>query len=255
MTDFNREIAVVTGSSAGIGFSTARLLLSRGAIVVINGRSQTRLDEAFANLQPLGGERLMAVAGDITDEKFRKTLIHEVLSKFAKIDILVNNAGGGTPERHAELLSDSDWQQVLDVNLSAAFALCRGIIPLMKENRYGRIVNVSSLAGRFKGRLSGPHYAAAKAGMLGLTRHLAYDLGSFGITVNAVAPGFIHTERTDSRWKSLPESVFDETVKTIPAGRFGNPDEVAEAIAFLASRQASYITGHTLDVNGGCYMV
>jgi NAD(P)-dependent dehydrogenase (short-subunit alcohol dehydrogenase family) len=170
------------------------------------------------------------------------------------VDILVNNAGGGTSLRYLEEVTEDDWKLTIDSNLKSAFLCCRAVTPPMKRQRYGRIVNVSSVAGRNVSRLSGPQYSSAKAGMLGLSRHLAQDLGPFGITVNAVAPGPTLVDRVAKKWALRSEADRAHILSNIPLGRLAEPEEVATVIAFLASDDARYVTGVTIDVNGGSFM-
>jgi NAD(P)-dependent dehydrogenase (short-subunit alcohol dehydrogenase family) len=170
------------------------------------------------------------------------------------VDILVNNAGGGTSLRFLEEVTAEDWDLTVNSNLKSAFLCCQGVVPAMKRQRSGRIVNVSSVAGRNVSRLSGPQYSSAKAGVLGLTRHLAQDLGPFGITVNAVAPGPTLVDRVAKKWSFRSEQDRSHILENIPLGRLAQPEEVATVIAFLASADASYVTGVTIDVNGGSFM-
>lgn len=167
---------------------------------------------------------------------------------------MINNAGGGSPPRAVEDVTDEDWEQNLTNNLTSTFLICRHVVPIMKKQGYGRIVNVSSVAGRTRGRLSGSPYSAAKSGLQGFTRHLAWELGSFGITVNAVAPGITNTERVIRKWDQRTDEDQQRIQQNIALQRFAEPEEVASAITFLASKEASYITGVTLDVNGGIFM-
>jgi len=196
----------------------------------------------------------MLFQGDITEISVRNNLVLETFQRFGRIDILINNAGGGTDNQVIEEISDEEWNQTLEFNLNSSFGMCRNVVPYMRANKYGRIVNVSSVAGRFRGRLSGPHYSAAKAGLLGMTRHLSWELAKYDITVNAVAPGFVNTERAVKKWEKHTLEEQNHMIQQIPLKRFASTEEIASAICFLASKSASYITGTTLDVNGGFYM-
>lgn len=254
MTNYKGKVALITGSSEGIGFSVAYLLAKLGASVIINGRNARKLEKAFEKIELIEGAQVLAVKGDVTNPNFSTEIIDKSIKSFNKIDILINNVGGGTDIHRVEEISDSEWQQTIDFNLSSTFALCRNVLPCMQKLNYGRIVNVSSVAGRFRGRLSGPHYSAAKAGILGLTRYLAWEYAKYGITVNAVAPGFVGTERALRKWNLHTDEDKKSLLEQIPMKRFATPEEVANSIVFLASSEASYITGITLDVNGGFFM-
>lgn len=255
MQSFKDQVAIITGSTDGIGLSTACLLAEAGAAVVINGRDMNKLQDAERKILLAANNGVLAFQGDITKKEVRESIVGETIKRFNRIDILINNVGGGTDVHRIEDVSDEEWQQSMDFNLNTCFAMCRTVISFMRTQKYGRIVNVSSLAGRFRGRLSGPHYSAAKAGMLGLTRHLAWDLAADGIAVNAVAPGFVETRRALEKWNRHSVEEKARFIEQIPLHRFANPEEIATAIVFLASPAASYITGATLDVNGGFYMI
>jgi NAD(P)-dependent dehydrogenase (short-subunit alcohol dehydrogenase family) len=250
---FSGRAAAVTGSSDGIGFAVACGLLQEGAAVTLTGRDPERLAAATERARALN-ERVHAVCGDITSAAIRHQLVAETCERFGRLDILVNNSGGGSDVREVVDIDDGDWGRTLELNLGAVFKLCRAAIPIMRTQRYGRIVNVSSVAGRNKGRLSGPQYSAAKAGVQGLTRHLAGDLAEDGITVNAVAPGFVATARALRKWESRTAEEREHMMVQVPMRRFAQPEEIAQPILFLASEGASYITGVTLDVNGGSFM-
>jgi NAD(P)-dependent dehydrogenase (short-subunit alcohol dehydrogenase family) len=250
---FDGKVAIVTGSSDGIGKAAALIFGREGGQVVLNARGQDRLEAARAAVQAVGKPPLV-VAGDVRQVAVVERLVGETLQHFGRVDILVNNAGGGTSLRFLEEVTEEDWDLTLDSNLKSAFLNCRVVAPAMKRQRYGRIVNVSSVAGRNVSRLSGPQYSSAKAGMLGLTRHLAQDLGPFGITVNAVAPGPTLVDRVASKWALRSEEDRSRILESIPLGRLAQPEEVATVIAFLASDEASYVTGAAIDVNGGSFM-
>jgi NAD(P)-dependent dehydrogenase (short-subunit alcohol dehydrogenase family) len=250
---FDGKVAIITGSSDGIGKAVALLLAREGGQVVLNARGQERLETARAAIQAVGKPPLV-VAGDVGRRAVAERLGQETLQHFGRVDILVNNAGGGTNLRVLEEVTDEDWDHTLNTNLRSAFLLCQTIAPAMKQRRSGRIVNVSSVAGRNVSRLSGPQYSSAKAGLLGLTRHLAQDLGPFGITANAVAPGPTLVERVAKKWAQRSEEDRARILANIPLGRLAQPGEVATVIAFLASDDAAYVTGVTIDVNGGSFM-
>ena len=250
---FVSKVVIVTGSSDGIGRSAAVLFAREGAHVVLNGRGQERLEAAQTAVAEVGTPPLV-VAGDVSRAVVVQRLIDETLQTFGRIDVLVNNAGGGTAARFLDEVTEEDWSRVIKSNLKSAFLCCQAVTPTMKRQRAGRIVNVSSVAGRSVSRLSGPHYSSAKAGLLGLTRHLAHDLGPYGITVNAVAPGPTMVDRVVRKWASLSEADRARMLANIPLGRLAHPTEVATVIAFLASDDAGYVNGVTVDVNGGSFM-
>ncbi|MEK6716636.1 MAG: 3-oxoacyl-ACP reductase family protein [candidate division NC10 bacterium] len=250
---FDGKVAIVTGSSDGIGKAAALIFAREGGQVVLNARGQDRLEAARTALQAVGKPPLV-IAGNVSQAAVVERLVGEALQQFGRIDILVNNAGGGTMLRFLEEVTEEDWDLTVDSNLKSAFLCCKGMAPAMKRQQSGRIVNVSSVAGRNVSRLSGPQYTSAKAGMLGLTRHLAQDLGPFGITVNAVAPGPTLVDRVARKWALRTEDDRARILANIPLGRLAAPEEVAAVIAFLASDDAAYVTGVTIDVNGGSFM-
>lgn len=250
---FDGKVAIVTGSSDGIGRAAALILAREGGQVVLNARGQDRLEATRTALQAVGKPPLV-VAGNVSQAAVVERLVGEALQQFGRIDILVNNAGGGTLLRFLEEVTEEEWDLTVDSNLKSAFLCCKAVAPAMKRQQYGRIVNVSSVAGRNVSRLSGPQYSSAKAGMLGLTRHLAQDLGPFGITANAVAPGPTLVDRVARKWALRSEEDRARILANIPLGRLAAPEEVATVIAFLASDDAAYVTGVTIDVNGGSFM-
>ncbi len=250
---FDGKVAIVTGSSDGIGRAAALILAREGGQVVLNARGQDRLEATRTALQAVGKPPLV-VAGNVGQAAVVERLVGEALQQFGRIDILVNNAGGGTLLRFLEEVTEEEWDLTVDSNLKSAFLCCKAVAPAMKRQQYGRIVNVSSVAGRNVSRLSGPQYSSAKAGMLGLTRHLAQDLGPFGITANAVAPGPTLVDRVARKWALRSEEDRARILANIPLGRLAAPEEVATVIAFLASDDAAYVTGVTIDVNGGSFM-
>lgn len=247
------KVAVVTGGAGGIGGATVRALFKEGAKVVIcdsNWEAMKKLEECLSQK----GIGALAVKTDISDYQQVKELVEKTLSTFGRIDILVNNAGISPKhqgkKRNLWEMSVKEWEHVINVDLNGYFLCCHEIVPHMIPNRWGRIVNISSLAARIGGILAGSHYTAAKAGILGLTKSLAAELAEYGITVNAVAPGRIDTPFT----LNVPSEANVEFAKRVPLGRLGTAEEVAGTIMFLISDAASYITGATIDVNGGLIM-
>jgi 3-oxoacyl-[acyl-carrier protein] reductase len=249
----NDRVALVTGASRGIGASTAKILSQRGARVAVSARTVSDLEAVAASIEKNGGSALVAPC-DVVDSSQVGAMIEAVLKKWGRLDILVNNAGLGTPAKAVEEVSPEEWDETIRLNLKSVFLCTRAVAPFMKRQKYGRIVNVSSFAGRFFSRLSGPSYSSAKAGMLGFTRHMAAELGPFGICVNSVAPSPTLSERVKVKWDSRPEEERRKILAGIPLGRVAQPEEVATVIAFLASDDASYVNGVCIDVNGGSWM-
>jgi 3-oxoacyl-[acyl-carrier protein] reductase len=246
MFDFTGKTALVTGASGGIGGAIARALHARGATVVLTGTRREALDRLAAELGD--GERVHVVTANLADPEAADTLVKAAEATTGQLDILVNNAGL-TRDGLALRMKDEDWQAVLDVNLTAAFRLSRAALRGMMKRRSGRIVNITSLVG-VTGNAGQANYAASKAGLIGMSKALAAEMAARGVTVNCVAPGFIETAMTDT----LSEGQREAGTRAIPMGRFGTPDEVAAAVVYLASNEASYVTGHTLHVNGGMAM-
>jgi len=242
--DLQGKVALVTGATRGIGQAIALELASRGAVVVGTATSETGAATIDKALSAHGGR---GVVLDVTDAPACNALLDE-LSKDGAPHILVNNAGI-TRDTLAMRMKDDDWSAVIDTNLSSVFRLSRGVLRGMMKARWGRIVNITSVVGA-SGNAGQANYAAAKAGVAGMTRALARELGSRGITVNCVAPGFIETDMTGS----LDEAQVQALQTQIPLGRLGAPADIAHAVGFLVSPQAGYITGATLHVNGGMYM-
>ena len=250
----NDRVALVTGASRGIGASTAAVLARRGARVAVSARTVSDLETVAASIREKGGEAL-AVACDVVEPAQVASMIETVVKKWGRLDILVNNAGLGTPAKPVEEVLPEEWDQTIILNLKSVYLCIRAAAPVMKRQRYGRIVNVSSFAGRFFSRLSGPHYSSAKAGVVGFTRHMAAELGPFGVCVNSVAPSPVLTERVKVKWATRAEEERQKILAGIPLGRLAQPEEIATVIAFLASDDASYVNGACIDVNGGSYMV
>lgn len=248
MSTLQDRVALVTGGSRGIGRAISLELARQGAAVIINYHtSATAAEEAAQQIISAGG-RAAAIQADVSQADQAEALLKKAAEAFAKVDIVVNNAGM-TRDGLLMSMKEPDWDSVLDTNLKSAWAVCKAAIRDMIRKRYGRIINITSVVG-LSGQAGQTNYAASKAGLIGFTKSLAREVANRNITVNAVAPGFITTDMTSG----LRQELLDEIMKRIPAERFGTPEDVAHAVAFLAAEQASYITGQVLSVDGGLVM-
>ncbi len=245
MFDLTGKTALITGASGGIGAEIARALHGAGATVGLSGTREAPLAAMAAEL----GERAHVLPCNLGDAEAVEALPKAAVAAMGSVDILVNNAGI-TRDNLFMRMSDEEWASVLEVNLTSTFRLCRGVLRGMMKARWGRIVNISSVVGA-TGNPGQGNYAASKAGMIGMSKSLAYEVASRGITVNAVAPGFIETAMTDK----LTDDQKGKILTQIPAGRMGAPAEIAAAVLYLASAEAGYVTGATLHVNGGMAML
>lgn len=242
------KIAVVTGASRGIGRATAKALAREGAMVIVNyNGSKERADEVVSEIEKDGG-KAKAIQCNVSDFEQAKEFFGGVVKEYGRIDILVNNAGI-TRDGLIMKMKEEDFDAVIETNLKGTFNTIRHTTRWMLKQKGGKIINISSVSG-ILGNAGQANYAASKAGVIGLTKTMARELASRGITVNAVAPGFVETDMTEV----LPEAVKETSCKQIPLGRFGKPEEIANAVAFLASEEADYITGQVISVDGGMSM-
>jgi 3-oxoacyl-[acyl-carrier protein] reductase len=243
----SERVALVTGASQGIGRTCALRLAKEGAGVAVAARNQEKLNELVNEITAAGG-KATAFALDVGDDEQVKSAVKSAIAQFGKIDILVNNAGI-TRDQLVMRMKRADWDAVLQTNLTSAYLCIQQVIGSMLKQRWGRIINITSVFGQM-GQAGQANYAASKAGLIGLTMAIAREVGSRNITCNAIAPGFIETAMT----AVLSDEFRQNAIKQIPLGRVGVPEDVASAVAFLASDDAAYITGHVLNVNGGMLM-
>ena len=243
--DLSGEVVLVTGASRGIGAAIADLLAARGATVVGTATSQAGADAIGARLAPHGGTGRVL---NVTDGAAVEAVVDDIAKTFGPVSVLVNNAGI-TRDQILMRMKDEDWDAIIDTNLSSVYRTSKAVMRGMMKARKGRIINIASVIG-LTGNAGQSNYAAAKAGIIAFSKSLAKEIGSRGVTVNVVAPGFIQTDMTDG----LPEDAKQALMAQIALGRLGSPADIAEAVAFLAGPAAAYITGETLHVNGGMYM-
>lgn len=242
------QTAVITGSSRGIGRTTAEEFAKKGVNIVIVDINSDNAEKVAEEIKAQYGVETLGIKADVSNSEDVKRLFEEAVKKFSKIEILVNNAGI-TKDNLLIRMKDEEWDAVLNINLKGAFLCSREAVKIMSKAKYGRIINIASVVA-FTGNPGQVNYSASKAGLVGLTKTLAKEYASRGITVNAVAPGFIQTAMTEA----LPEKVKEEMLRNIPLGRFGTTVDVANAIVFLALPESGYITGQVIHVNGGMYV-
>ena len=246
----NTRVAIVTGCAQGMGRAVAELLARDGASVVLNDINKEAVEKVADELEILG-LNVKPVAGDVTSSEDVDVLIKETVGEFGTVNILINNAGVLKPTKVIDI-EESEWDFVVGVNLKGTFLCSKAVLPYMQSQKWGRIVNFSSTAGKNVSTVGGAHYTSAKAGILGFTRHLAKESAEYGITVNSVCPGLIDTEMVNS---TISEEKKQEYANSFPIKRLGQVREVADLVGFLVSDKAAYITGASLDINGGDLMI
>lgn len=237
------KIAIITGGSAGIGFAAAQLFLEKGAAVAICGSRKERVDAAISGLSAFGPVKGFVV--DISKKELCRSMVIDVVKEYGRVDILINNAGI-TSDAQFYKMTDEQFERVINVNLKGTYYMSKAVVPVMMEQKYGKIVHCSSVSA-YNGNFGQANYAAAKAGIMGMTRVMAKELGKYGINVNAIAPGSILTDM----YQAVPEEIKQKKLATIPLRRYGDPREAAQLLAFLASDEASYITAQTITIDGG----
>lgn len=251
MLDFDGQVVIVTGSGSpkGIGRTIARTFAKQKAAVVIADMNEAGVEDTVAAIKEEGGEAFGVVV-NITDEASVQNMVDQVMKKYGRIDVLVNNAGISQKVTVADMTL-ADMKRIFEVNVFGLFLCTKACMKVMRAQKYGRIVNLSSVSGKRGGGIfGGAHYSASKAAVLAFSKNLSREISAEGITINSVCPGLINTEI----WKSLPKEDADKVIEGIPMGRPGETQEVANAIVFLASKEASYITGEEIDINGGSHM-
>jgi NAD(P)-dependent dehydrogenase (short-subunit alcohol dehydrogenase family) len=252
--NFSNKVVIITGASRGIGRAIAQLFFVHGALITLVGRDPNSLSDLVSHLRNLtlkyypqleNKEPILSIPSDVSNEREVEEVVNRTFEYWGKIDILINNAGLMSPG-DLEKITYDDWKNIIDVNLSGSFLYSKKVAAIMKRNHYGRIINISSISGQTGGASAGVHYSASKGGLISMTKTLARDLAPYGITVNSISPGVIKTHP-----EFLSEEEWDNIAKAIPLGRLGEPEDIAHSALFLASPLSSYITGTTIDVNGG----
>lgn len=251
MLQFTNKAVIITGAARGMGKACAIAFANAGAQVALLDVDSDALDRNVSEIQERGGVARAFIC-DVTDAGAVRDVIHSVQESYGSVDVLVNNAGILRTTTPLEQISEAEWDQVLDVNLKGMFLVTRTVLPIMREQGSGKIINMSSSAGRSTSELGGAHYTVSKTAVLGLTRHLAREYGQYGINVYSVCPGLVDTPMV--REQAKPE-VLDHWQQQIPLGRLAEPEEAADLVLFLASDSAKYITGATIDFNGGSLLI
>lgn len=251
---FGDKVALISGAGSGIGRATAQIIGAEGGLVVGVDVNRDAVEQTMAGIRQAGGQARGLLA-DALDAAQVTRVVQNTLEAHGRLDILVNAVGGSTIIQKSDALVDEltldDWQRVLSFNLTGTFLFCNAVVPIMKRQRAGKIVNISSIAGRGMSHNSGSAYAAAKGGIIAFTRKLAYELGPFSITCNAIAPSMTLSERLHPRWEQMSEAEQQAVLARTPLGRLAQPEDQARVICFLASADADFVTGVTIDVTGG----
>ncbi|MFQ6125954.1 MAG: SDR family NAD(P)-dependent oxidoreductase [Candidatus Heimdallarchaeota archaeon] len=249
--DLTGKVAIVTGAGRGMGEATSKLLASHGALVIVNDIDSKRAERVATEITHQNG-KAVAMPADVADHTQVTKMMETVFKTYGRIDILVNNAGILRRRASIEEISPEEWDLVMCVNVKGVFNCSKTVLKIMKQQQSGKIVNISSSAGRSTSELGGAHYTASKAAVLGLSRHLARELAPFNINVNAICPGLIETEMI---WESTSPDELEAERKAIPMGRFGTPEEEADLVLFLVSQASNYINGATIDFNGASLLI
>ncbi len=248
--NFNNKVVIVTGAAQGMGKAVSKRFAEYGAKIIINDINSDNLKSTETEFLK-SGFNVIALAGDVANSNDVSNVVNQTVSRYGRIDILINNAGVLKPTKVIDI-NENEWDFVIDVNLKGTFLFSKAVISIMKSHNWGRIVNFSSSAGKNISTVGGAHYTAAKAGILGFTRHLAKEIAKYGITVNSVCPGLIDTEMVRS---TIDETQIQNYAGSFPVNRLGTIEEVADLVTYLASQNASYITGASIDINGGDLMI
>ena len=250
MGNLEGKVAIVTGAGGGMGHAIAYAMAKNGASVVLNDLKEGAVKETAKTMSHFNGAAVLDV-GDVSNHEYVEEMISRTLKRFETVDILVNNAGVLRPTLFVDITED-EWDFVVTGNLKTTFLCSKSVIPIMQNNQWGRIINISSSAGKNISTMGGAHYTAAKAAVLGLTRHMAKEVAQFGITVNAICPGLIDTEMVKTT--ITPQQTL-KYAESFPIQRLGRPKEVADLVNFISSEEAAYITGASIDINGGDLMI
>lgn len=249
------KVAIITGSSNGIGKEIALEFARSGSKVIVNGRNKEAINKTVDEIKSFGGQAI-GIEADLKKREEVEALINGTVNEYGRVDIIVNNAGDTSGSRNTLEINDEEWDRIIDGNLKSIFLTTQTILPFFQKQKYGKIINISSQAGRALSILAGPHYASAKAGVIAFTKHIAKEFAEDGIYANVIAPGIINSgERFDSKWREYPEEYTESVLSDIALKRLGKNSEISKVAVFLASDDSSYITGASIDVNGGRWML